>query len=164
MIQDSLRKTNGRYLFRRTAGGIGNLILENGVVTQIRLSPANHLALEDIVDTFFTPDFVYVQDASSEWSCYSASLYDLENGIWIISGKCKQERNGEHYALTLDNKGNIQANINRKMDVGIITFFEPRSDLKSALIDSLLFAPDDAQMIVDHANSWSGFGPYDMVP
>jgi hypothetical protein len=64
----------------------------------------------------------------------------------------------------VEDRGNIQANVFPEMEIGVIFFFEPDSDLESALTDSLFFTPEAAQSIIDHVNPWSDFGRYDVAP
>jgi hypothetical protein len=145
------------YTYRRVSGGSGSIGLKDGIVYGIDIGPGDDLTLGDIIDAFDIPDFVHVQDASQERYCYGVDLYYLEKGIWINAGVCK-EKNSTYKLLEQT------AWVDPDIEVGGLTFFEPASDLRSVLVDSLLFTPDSyAQDIVTNAYLWKGFDFYPLA-
>jgi len=154
---DSKDSSRSGYTYRLVSGGSGSIGLKDGIVYGIDIGPSNDLTLGEVVNAFDTPDFVHVEDSSQERYCYAVDLYYLEKGIWVNAGVCK-EPNSTYRLLERT------AWVDPEIEVGGLTFFEPRPDLKSALVDALLFTSDNAEVITAYAFPWKGFDFYPMAP
>ncbi|MFQ5401090.1 MAG: hypothetical protein ACE5E7_16020 [Anaerolineae bacterium] len=154
---NSIDPSRSGYIYRRVSGGSGGIGLKDGIVYRIGIRPGNDLTLGEVINAFGIPDFVHVEDSSQERYCYAVDLYYLEKGIWVNTGVC-EEPNSTYKLLERT------AWVDPDIEVGGLTFFEPGPDLRSVLIDSLLFTSDNAEAIIAYAFPWEDFDFYPLAP
>jgi RHS repeat-associated protein len=68
------------YSFRRNVGGNGEIVLYHGIAHFISLNPARDILLQEVVNTFFHPEFVYVElvsDSIRVKPCYIIKMFEL---------------------------------------------------------------------------------------
>lgn len=158
VVQDSLRMGRDKAItwfhYHRTTGGTGSVLLKDGIVYRIDINPEFHLTLADLINAGITPDFVRVQMDSSQVACYGAALYDVDNGVWIKTGKCNEKSASGQGFITLD--GEISA----EMRVTGLTFIQPDKEFESFLRKSLQLSPQTMEKIITNAHVWVGYDYY----
>lgn len=154
---DSKDSSRSGYIYRLVSGGSGGIGLKDGIVYRIGIRPSHDLTLGKVVSAFGNPDFVHVADSSQERDCYAVDFYYLKKGIWVNAGVCK-EPNSTHRHLEKT------ALVDSAIEVGGLTFFEPKPNLRLALVEGLLFSAESIESIMTYASPWKGFGFYPIEP
>lgn len=161
-IEKRVSEVDSNYVIYdfRFAGrdGVGSVGIRNGIAYRIGLTPGSEsqLTLEELFANIGPPDFVYAEDASNEFYCYSAELVYLTRGVWVRTGVCSPDTRFEQ----VGNKVKLCPDLEAVQ----LAFFESDHDLESALLRDKYGAYREAyklaQYIAGHSSPWGGFEFY----